>query len=203
MKGVGRAANSKCPIVTFPVGSDHARRGENSRLAVYTQAFSRAGAAFPVLRYRSGARSSGLIQREFMEKLILFVAEQWMLVGGLLSCVMLLSFHESRRAGKQLTPHQVVSLVNQESPVLLDLRDKGDYNKGHIIDSVNLPYAKLDGEIERVVSDKSKPVVLICKLGQHSSAAGKKLAAMGYSQVYRLKGGVGEWQAMQMPLVKS
>jgi rhodanese-related sulfurtransferase len=42
----------------------------------------------------------------------------------------------------------------------------------------------------------------VCKLGQNATAAGKKLGAKGYTQVHRLKGGISEWQAMQMPLVK-
>ena len=98
-----------------------------------------------------------------MEKLIPFVAEQWILISALISCLLLLSFHESKRAGKS--------------------------------------FAKLDKEIDGL-ADKEKPVVLVCKLGQHSGAAGKKLGAKGYTQVHRLKGGIGEWQAMQMPLVK-
>ena len=137
-----------------------------------------------------------------MEKLILFVAEQWMLVGGLLSCVMLLMFHESRRSGRGLTPQQVVNLVNQQQAVVIDLRDKAEFAKGHILDSVNVPFAKMDEEVERHVDSKEKPLVLVCKLGQHSGSAGKKLNAKGYSQVHRLKGGIAEWQSMQMPLVK-
>ena len=85
--------------------------------------------------------------------------------------------------------------------MVIDLRDKAEFSKGHILDSVNLPFAKLDKEIDGL-ADKEKPVVLVCKLGQHSGAAGKKLGAKGYTQVHRLKGGIGEWQAMQMPLVK-
>lgn len=137
-----------------------------------------------------------------MEKLILFIVEQWMLVGALLTCVILLSYHESRRAGPALTPQQVVSLLNEKQATVIDLRDKGEYNKGHILDSVNLPFTKLDAEIDRVAADKEKPLVLVCKLGQHSGAAGKKLAAKGYANVHRLKGGISEWQSMQMPLVK-
>ncbi len=137
-----------------------------------------------------------------MEKLILFISEQWMLVGGLLSCVFLLSYHDSRKSGRALTPQQVVNLVNKESALLLDLRDKAEFNKGHVLNAQNLPYTKFDAEIERVAADKAKPVVLICKLGQNASAAGKKLTAKGYQQVYRMKGGIGEWQALKMPLVK-
>ncbi|MFT7404908.1 rhodanese-like domain-containing protein [Zhongshania sp.] len=136
-----------------------------------------------------------------MEKLIPFVAEQWILISALISCLLLLSFHESRRAGKSITPQQLVVLINQQGAVVVDLRDKAEYTKGHIIDSVNVPFAKLDKELEDL-GDKEKPIVLVCKLGQNATAAGKKLGAKGYTQVHRLKGGISEWQAMQMPLVK-
>ncbi|WP_373083668.1 rhodanese-like domain-containing protein [Zhongshania sp.] len=136
-----------------------------------------------------------------MDKLIPFVAEQWILVSALISCLLLLSFHEQRRAGKALTPQQVVNLVNQQGAVVIDLRDKAEFSKGHVIDSVNLPFAKLEKEIADH-AEKDKPLVLVCKMGQHSSAAGKKLGSLGYTQVNRLKGGISEWQIMQLPLVK-
>jgi rhodanese-related sulfurtransferase len=137
-----------------------------------------------------------------MEKLILFIAEQWLLVAALVSCVLMLSYHDSRRAGRSLTPQQVINLVNGGEVLLVDLRDKADFKKGHILNSENLPFNKFDGDFERLNADKNKPVVLICKLGQHAGAVGKKLSAKGYSQVFRLKGGIGEWQAMKLPLVK-
>ena len=136
-----------------------------------------------------------------MDKLIPFVAEQWVLISALISCLLLLSFHEQRRAGKALTPQQVVNLVNQQGAVVIDLRDKAEFSKGHILDSVSLPFSKLEKEIADH-TEKDKPLVLVCKMGQHSSAAGKKLGSLGYTQVNRLKGGISEWQIMQLPLVK-
>ncbi|MBB5187661.1 MULTISPECIES: rhodanese-like domain-containing protein [Zhongshania] len=136
-----------------------------------------------------------------MDKLIPFVAEQWVLISALISCLLLLSFHEQRRAGKALTPQQVVNLVNQQGAVVIDLRDKAEFSKGHILDSVSLPFSKLEKEIADH-AEKDKPLVLVCKMGQHSSAAGKKLGSLGYTQVNRLKGGISEWQIMQLPLVK-
>lgn len=137
-----------------------------------------------------------------MDKLILFIAEQWLLVGGLLSCAMLLMYHDARRSGRAITAQQMVGLVNADGAVLIDLRDKAEFNKGHVVDAVNVLPTALDAEIERLLKTKEQPVVLMCKLGQHASAAGKKLSAKGYSQVYRLKGGVTDWQAQQLPLVK-
>ncbi len=49
---------------------------------------------------------------------------------------------------------------------------------------------------------KEKPLVLVCKMGQHSGAIGKKLAAQGFTGVRRMSGGMMEWQNSNLPLVK-
>lgn len=131
-----------------------------------------------------------------------FLAEQWPLATALVVCVLLLLFHESRRGGRSLSPNQLVQLVNSQQAVVIDLREPAEFRKGHIVDALNIPYGKLDerwGELEAL---RDRPLVLVCKLGQHSSAAGKRLIAKGFNQVSRLGGGIIEWQNSQLPLVK-
>lgn len=131
-----------------------------------------------------------------------FLAEQWILVAALGVCFALFFGHESRKSGKSLTPQRAISLVNKEEGVFVDLRDHGEYSKGHIVGAINIPLAKLDERASELQKFQEKPVVLVCKMGQHSGAAGKKLGAQGYSQVYRMSGGMMEWTSSQLPLVK-
>jgi rhodanese-related sulfurtransferase len=49
---------------------------------------------------------------------------------------------------------------------------------------------------------RDKPLILVCKMGQQSGAAGKKLGAEGFTGVYRMSGGMMEWGALQLPLIK-
>ena len=131
-----------------------------------------------------------------------FLVEQWPLVSALAVCLLLLLFHENRRGGPALTPHQAVMLINQKEAAVIDLRDPAEYRKGHIAGAVNLPFAKLterQGELEAL---RGKPIVLVCKLGQSASAASKQLRGKGFTDVYRLGGGLVEWDGLQMPLVK-
>lgn len=131
-----------------------------------------------------------------------FLAEQWPLASALVVCVLLLLFHEARRGGRSLSPNQLVQLVNAEQAAVIDLRDPAEFRKGHIVDAVNIPYGKLDerwGELEAL---RERPLVLVCKMGQHSSATGKKLLGKGFTKVNRLGGGIIEWQNSQLPLVK-
>jgi len=44
--------------------------------------------------------------------------------------------------------------------------------------------------------------VLVCKMGQSAGAAGRKLRADGFSDVRRLSGGMAEWNASNLPVVK-
>jgi rhodanese-related sulfurtransferase len=45
-------------------------------------------------------------------------------------------------------------------------------------------------------------VVLVCKAGQTSSAAATRLRKAGFEHVYVLDGGIGAWQAADLPLAK-
>ena len=137
-----------------------------------------------------------------MESLIVFLGQQWMLVGALMVCIMMLVFHDSKKAGATLSPQGAVNLINQQDAVVVDLRDAKDYKAGHIVNAINIPYNTFDKRASELEKYKDKPLVLVCKMGQHSGAIGKKLAAQGYTGVRRMSGGMMEWQNSSLPLVK-
>ena len=130
-----------------------------------------------------------------------FLAEQWILASALLVCGILLVRHESAKGGPTLSPQQVINLVNQQQAVVEDLRDTADFGQGHIVDAVNIPHTKWAERKVEIDSYKDRPIVLVCKLGQHGGAIGKQLTADGFKQVSRLSGGIAEWQNQQLPLV--
>lgn len=136
-----------------------------------------------------------------MALFIEFLGQQWMMTSGILVCFILLMKYESQKGGASLSPQQIINMVNKESAVLVDLRDKAEFSEGHIVDAVNIPSAKLAGQIKDLERYRDRPVVLVCKMGQHSGAAGKILTAEGFEQVFRLSGGMMEWKNMQLPVV--
>lgn len=132
-----------------------------------------------------------------------FLTQQWLLAGALAVTLVLLILHESRRGGSTVTPQQLTNLVNRQQAAVIDLREQAEFRKGHIVDAINIPYAKLGERIGELDAMRERPVILVCKMGQFSSAAGKQLLEKGFKQVYRLSGGIGEWQAAQLPLIKA
>lgn len=138
-----------------------------------------------------------------MQQFLEFVSHQWALIGAFISCAVMLMVYESRRAGQIITPQQVANLVNRDGAIIVDLRDSAEFRKGHIVNAVNIPYASVATRLAEIESHKLQPVILVCKMGQHSSEIGKQLGNQGFTQVYRLSGGILDWQGAQMPLVKA
>lgn len=130
-----------------------------------------------------------------------FLTEQWMLAAALFTCTILLVRHESAKGGPSLTPQQLINQVNQQEAVVVDVRDANEFNKGHIVDAINIPHNKWTERKSEVEEFKGRPIILVCKMGQHSGGIGKQLAADGFEQVSRLSGGIMEWNSQQLPLV--
>lgn len=131
-----------------------------------------------------------------------FLAQQWILVAALLAVVGMLVLHEARKSGPSLSPQRAINLVNAEQGVFLDLRDGADFKQGHIVDALHIPAGKLAERMTELENYRDKPIVLVCKLGQQSGAAGKQLKANGFGQVYKMTGGMMEWGNLQLPVVK-
>ncbi len=138
-----------------------------------------------------------------MELFLQFLVAKWYLVSAAGVIVWLLLYHERRKGAVSVSPAQVTALVNQKEAVVLDLRDAAEYRHGHIVDSINMPFTKLSERVAELDRYRERPVVVVCKMGQHSGAVAKTLKEKGFTQVYRLGGGIAEWQGSQLPLVRS
>ncbi|GLQ33524.1 rhodanese-like domain-containing protein [Litoribrevibacter albus] len=135
-----------------------------------------------------------------MEQFFEFATNNAMLVGAWVVLLVLFIISETRKGGKTLSAQQVIMRMNKEEALILDVRDKADYKKGHIINSINIPYASLDSRVTEIESHKEKPVVVVCKMGQTSNAAGSILRKHGFTDVTRLAGGMAEWTSLNLPV---
>ncbi len=79
--------------------------------------------------------------------------------------------------------------------VVVDLRDVGEFEAGHIKDSVNVPRHELETNLHTVVPDKDKKVVVIVG-PTHTEEIEKihhELKKLGYLDVEFLAGGFDSW----------
>jgi rhodanese-related sulfurtransferase len=138
-----------------------------------------------------------------MEQLFEFIGNHPLLVGMFLVLLVLFIRNEMNRGGKSVSAQELVTLVNNENAVVLDIRERKEFEAGHIVDAVNIPYASLETRIDELAKFKERPIVLTCKMGQHAGAAGTMLRKKGFENVSRLTGGIMEWRNQSLPVVKA
>ena len=110
---------------------------------------------------------------------------------------------QARRQVPEWTPAQVNDVLahqhetssGDQEIVIVDVREKHEWNEGHIPAALHVPRGFLELQIEEAVPDKSKTVVLYCAGGVRSLMAGTTLQQMGYKDVISMSGGFGQWKA--------
>ena len=137
-----------------------------------------------------------------MEQLIVFIGNHPLLVGSLVALIAILMITELRKGGQTISSQEVTSLINQQGAVVVDVREKADFSKGHIVDSVNMPHNKVAERMGELNKHKGKPIIIVDAMGQHAGSVGKQLKEAGFEQVVRLQGGINTWTADGLPLVK-
>jgi len=78
--------------------------------------------------------------------------------------------------------------------VLIDIREKHEWNEAYIPEAIHIPRGFLEFYIEENVPDKDRTVVLYCASGWRSLLAGTTLQQMGYNNVISMVGGFEQWK---------
>jgi rhodanese-related sulfurtransferase len=137
-----------------------------------------------------------------MERVFEFIGNHPYLVVAFVLLLALFIRNETRRGGRSVSAQQLVDLVNREDAVVLDIRDRKEFQAGHIVDALNIPNANLDSRLDELKKYRERPVVVACKMGQNAGAAGTLLRKQGFTNVSRLSGGMAEWRNQNLPVVK-
>jgi molybdopterin/thiamine biosynthesis adenylyltransferase/rhodanese-related sulfurtransferase len=85
-------------------------------------------------------------------------------------------------------------LIAEESPAIVDVREREEWDEGHLPGAVHVPRGHLESRIERAAPDKSRPVLVYCASGNRSAFAAKTLEELGYDHVVSLAGGFTDWK---------
>ncbi|WMD19258.1 rhodanese-like domain-containing protein [Achromobacter seleniivolatilans] len=79
---------------------------------------------------------------------------------------------------------------------LLDVREHGQYGESHLFYAAPVPYSRIEVDIVRLAPRRDVRVVVYDNGGLDDTAAraARALAALGYTQVHGLAGGIAQWQ---------
>jgi rhodanese-related sulfurtransferase len=93
-----------------------------------------------------------------------------------------------------VTPREVRNdLIARREIALIDLREEDPFAKAHPLFASQLPLSRLELEILDRIPRKDAKIVLYDNGEGLVSPAGKRLAALGYTNVHALKGGLQGW----------
>ncbi|PQP88115.1 sulfurtransferase [Paenibacillus sp. AR247] len=76
-------------------------------------------------------------------------------------------------------------------PLLIDVREPGEFKGGFIAGAQNMPLSQLPGLLTEIPKDQ--PVLLYCRSGMRSKSAAKMLLKNGHKELGHLKGGLSAW----------
>lgn len=139
-----------------------------------------------------------------MQPFIQFLILQWPYVLAFVIVLLVILYLESNGsvAGmERLTSQQVIDRHNSNEACLIDIRDKENFKKGHITGAINIPPSELEGKIAKKYL--TKPAILLCKTGQTCKTAAKSYKNKGFTDLAFLNGGLDQWQADNLPLIKA
>ncbi|MFN0105584.1 MAG: rhodanese-like domain-containing protein [Bryobacteraceae bacterium] len=84
--------------------------------------------------------------------------------------------------------------------VLIDVREESEWTAGHAAGAMHLGKGIIERDIETLVPDREKPLVLYCGGGFRSALASDAIQKMGYKNVRSLAGGWRAWNEAALPV---
>jgi sulfur-carrier protein adenylyltransferase/sulfurtransferase len=90
-------------------------------------------------------------------------------------------------------------LLAEADAAAVDVRERDEWEEGHIPGAVHIPRGSLEGRIENAVPDRSQAIVVYCSGGSRSAFAARTLEELGYENVASLAGGFTDWKRNGFP----
>ena len=93
----------------------------------------------------------------------------------------------------QITQEAAKDMMDTQKAIVLDVRERDEFNAGHIPGAVLLPVGTITKDTAAAVIPELDSVVLVyCRSGNRSKTASQSLVDLGYTNVYEF-GGINTW----------
>ena len=90
-----------------------------------------------------------------------------------------------------------------ETPTIIDVRSKFEYNKGHIPSALNLSLFLLFSEHDELALSQKSDVIVYCNTGLRARVASFFLRRVGFESIYVLEGQLNYWKRQGYPIIEA
>ena len=95
---------------------------------------------------------------------------------------------------EQISGAEAKALMDSESGyIIIDAREQDEYDEGHILGSILIPYGEIADRAEKELPDKDQLILIYCRSGRRSKIAAEELVKLGYTNVKEF-GGIIDWK---------
>ena len=137
-----------------------------------------------------------------MEQYIEFVGKNpilFIILAVIVGMILWTELRRFTRGFKDLTPLQVVQMINHDDALLLDVREDAELNQGRISGAKHIPLSVLKQRVEELNKFREKPIITFCRSGNISLQASSMLEKNQFEKVFHMKGGMLAWESAQLP----
>ena len=106
---------------------------------------------------------------------------------------------EAKKHITEISPHDAAAKLNSGDAVVVDVRDKDEWDEGHIPGATHMSRGTIELGIEEKVPDPNAMIICHCGGGGRSALATETLQKMGYKHVRSMAGGLKAWKAVGLP----
>lgn len=93
-----------------------------------------------------------------------------------------------------------LAAASQQGTLVLDVRERWEYDEGHVAGATLLPLSELPSRLAEVPADQ--PVYVYCHSGNRSRQASEILAKAGKKRILNVDGGILAWEAAGYPITR-
>jgi rhodanese-related sulfurtransferase len=131
-----------------------------------------------------------------------FLQQNWYWAALAVASGSWLLFDLARSQGDKtlVSPVEATMLMNREDAVIIDVRDQGEYARGHIPNARHIPLGELARRTSELEKLKARPLILCCASGARSAGAVGTLRKAGFEKLFNLRGGLYEWEKAGQPV---
>ncbi len=109
---------------------------------------------------------------------------------------------DTKKRITEISPTDAAAKMKSGNVVLVDVREKDEWDEEHIPDAIHLSRGTIELEIEEKVPALDTMVICHCGGGGRSALTAESLQKMGYKNVRSLAGGFKAWKAVGLPVSK-
>jgi phage shock protein E len=109
---------------------------------------------------------------------------------------------EAKKKITEISPTDAAQKAKSGSAVIVDVREKDEFDESHIPDAVPMSRGTLELEVEDKFPDRNTTIICHCGGGGRSALAAESLQKMGYKNVRSMAGGFSAWKATGLPTTK-